>query len=675
MKNSHPVRRAAPAHACAVGLALLSTLCAGQAGAADSQIKAFATQNAALPPAPALTLEDLQRRSRLREVRLSPDGSKIAYLASEGQATALYVMDVATRTARQLVPNAGRVMLHWAPDSNMVFLDSPSAVSSVNLADGTAAKLLAADTKLDQRMLAVDPVNPHKVLVEEYDSKASAYRIFRIGVDGQREPVYTSSTKLRDVLMDTQGKPNFIKTLAADYSQVVSYRKGDQWVELTRCKPVRTCTLVAASPDGATLTMAVPYKDDRRSLVQFDVATRKMKLLHTDPAGIADLRNAVVDRQAVMAVYDLPKRRNFGLTPRAKRVADAIGKKFANANVTVQPSAGKGPWLLTETAANLPQERYWLYDESARSFTEVLAEERAKANPLPQEQLAAKLPVSYKASDGMTIHGYLSLPPGRDAAKVPLVTMVHGGPWNHFDSEYHTLLQWMVNRGVAVFQPNFRASTGYGDRYMLAAGEDFGNGRVQRDIIEGVHYLLANGIGDKTRLAIMGDSFGGYSTLLALTHTPELFRFGFAAVPPPEFSRTLMAVSNADSGNTDSMPFGSRLKEMGIRYSDAAAMQRIMDQSPAANVDKLTKPLVIIAGGKDEKVEIAAVTDYVAKLQAAKRDVALLVDPDEGHNPRKPIVRQAYVHLLDRMMHKHLGLLAPAAPSPELDAYLKQHLK
>jgi dipeptidyl aminopeptidase/acylaminoacyl peptidase len=114
---------------------------------------------------------------------------------------------------------------------------------------------------------------------------------------------------------------------------------------------------------------------------------------------------------------------------------------------------------------------------------------------------------------------------------------------------------------------------------------------------------------------------------------------------------------------------------MGIDLTDSAAMKAINDASPAANGDKITRPLMILAGGKDQMVDVAGVTDYVARLQGQGKRVSLLLDPEEGHNPRKPIVRQAYSHLLQRMMHQHLGTSAPAAPSPELAKYLEQTLK
>src|SRR5262249_25063321 len=151
--------------------------------------------------------------------------------------------------------------------------------------------------------------------------------------------------------------------------------------------------------------------------------------------------------------------------------------------------------------SQLQQDRYWLYDPIKRAAERILDDEQGAQRSSPQ--YAIKHPISYKASDGMLIHGYLTLPRGTAPHKLPLVTVVHGGPWARVDNDFHWLPQWLANRGYAVFQPNFRASTGYGDKYMLSAHMDFGNGRVQRDISDGVQWLLAHGIGDKNRLAIL----------------------------------------------------------------------------------------------------------------------------------------------------------------------------
>lgn len=667
---SRQIVRAAPAHA----LILAACLALLPAHAAPTLQKALA-KNAALSAAAPIAEVNLMRRARLAQVKLSPDGATIAFLESDDKGQHLTVLATRTNEKKRLLTLAGRQELHWSSDSSMLFLDSGDGLANVTLADGTSGKLAAFDRKTEQRFIAIDPHRPRHALTDSYDRAGKLYRINRVAADGSTEVVYESDRKAMEFLLDEQGKVNFIHTLDADFTPVISQRQGDKWVEVTRCKRLRACTLVGAGK--GTLNMLVNHADDRKTLVQLNLATKASRVLHTDPERVSDLRQVIVSPasgEPLFAVYDMPERRNYGLTPAAKQAARDIAKRFPDSNISIGASDSAPRWLLTERGARLQQERYWLYERAARRITPLLEQERALGQPLAEEQLARKIALRYRASDGVTAHGYLSLPPGKDASTLPMMTLVHGGPWGKFDSDYTTLVQMLVNRGVAVFQPNFRASTGYGDKYTMAPGSDFGNGRVQADIIDGVRWLLASGVGDKRRLGIMGDSFGGYATLLALTHTPDLFQFGMAMVPPTDFVRTMKNAA-AGPGYGDEPPFSVTLAEMGVDLANTAAMQRITDASPAANAARIGKPLLIIAGGKDKMVDIAGVTDFVATVQGLDKPVTLLVDPEEGHSPRKQIVRQAYTHLLQAMVHQYFGGPAASVPSPELAKYLEQHIR
>ena len=640
-------------------------------------LKQIAARNLALPAAPRIKDDDFSRRSRLREVKLSPDGVWIAYLESGEKNAVLKLLNVATQEKRQLLAELGRIQLHWSTDSRALFLDTGEALSLLQIKDATSARIAAFDRKLQQRFVSVDPSRPQHALVDEFDGAAPRYRLSRIGADGAREVLYEGAKRLLDFLQDDQGQLSFIRALDDDYLQQVTRRHHGKWLAATHCKRLRACNLVSASADGRVVNMLLASGDDRKSLIQLDLASNTRRVLHSDPAALADLDHVQRSPRtgaALFAVYQAPRRRSYGLTAAARQAAADIDKRFPDASISIHASEDASHWLLTERGARLSQERFWLYDRKLRSVRPILQQERALGEPLPERQLAQKIPLHYRASDGALVHGYLSLPPGKDAARLPLLTMVHGGPWSSVDGEYNTLVQLLVNRGNAVFQPNFRASTGYGDKYMLAPKADFGNGRVQADIIDGVKWLVANGVGDARRLAIMGDSFGGYSTLLALTHTPDLFQFGMATVPPPDFSRTMRAAAGGPAMPGE-VPLALQISETGIDLDDAALMKRLADASPAAHSGKIRKPLLVIAGGKDQMVEIAAVTDYVARLQGSGKPVSLLVDPDEGHQPRKPILRQAYVYLLQRMLHQHLGGPPVAAPSAELAKFLEQTMK
>jgi dipeptidyl aminopeptidase/acylaminoacyl peptidase len=668
-----------PRLACA-SLMLSAFVTSAQAAPASLEtrsVKQIAARNLALPPAPQIKDEDFSRRSRLREVKQSPDGAWIAYLESGDNTASLKLLNVATGDKRQLLAELGRTQLHWSTDSQALFLDTGEALSLLQIKDGASTRIAAFDGKFKQRFVSVDRSRPQHALVDEFDSTAPRYRLARIGADGAREVLYEGPKHLIDFLQDGKGQLSFIRALDDNYLQQVSRRQDGKWVAATQCKRLRSCKLVSASDDGRVVDMLQASGDDRDSLVRIDLAANTRRVLHSDPAALADLDQVQLSPRtgaALFAVYDAPRRRNYGLTGPARQAATDIDKRFPDASISIGASEDAAYWLLTERGARVQQERFWLYDRKLRTFRAILEQERALGEPLPEQQLAHKIALHYRASDGALVHGYLSLPPGKDASRLPLLTMVHGGPWGAFDGGYQTLVQLLVNRGIAVFQPNFRASTGYGDKYRLAPKADFGNGRVQADIIDGVKWLVANGVGDSRRLAIMGDSFGGYSTLLALTHTPDLFQFGMATVPPPDFVRTMRAAA-AGPAMPGELPFGMTLSENGIDLGDAAAMKRIADSAPAVNPEKISKPLLVIAGGKDQMVDIAAVTDYVARLQGGGKQVSLLVDPDEGHNLRKPIMRQAYVYLLQRMLHQHLGGPAVPAPGAELAKFLEQSMK
>jgi len=631
-----------------------------------------------LPVPPHLTSADLSRRPRLRDVRLSPDGRRLAWLDVDGQKASVMVMDLATRERRVLLRNLGRAELHWGSGGEVLFLNEGGAISAVSLHDGHGARIATLDRKLRQEFAFVDPTRPAHVVVTEFDRSKPLFRMHRVDAAGARELLYESAREARDFLLDAEGQLAFVRELGPDYVQLVMRRTADGWREATRCKRLRACGLVSVTPDGRTLTMIVNHDDDRRALVEVDVATGRQRLLASDSRGIADLRTVVLTprtQRVRFAVYDMPARRNEGLDDEARSIAGDIARRFPEGGVTVELAEDGPRALLTERGPRLMHDRYWLYDRRKRDVEELLADERVAGNPVAEQHLAPKIPVRYRASDGFLVHGYLTLPPGRDPATVPLVTHVHGGPWGKIENDYQDRVQLLVNRGYAVFQPNFRASTGYGDRYMLAGKGDFGNGRVHKDILDGIHWLLEQGVGDRSKLAIMGDSFGGYSTFLALTHTPDMFRFGIAGVPPPDFVRSLRDTAAGGNDAGTGVPYARRFADLDLDLDNAAALARIEADAPIRHPHKVTSPLLVLAGGKDDKVSIASVTEYVAKLQTLGKPVTLLVDPDEGHHPGKPIIRQAYVYLLEKMLHVHFGGPEVPAPSPELAQYLEKTIR
>lgn len=662
-----------------VMLAVLALAGQGNAAARSDDLRQLLRENAALAPAAAISSAMLYQAPRLRAVRLAPDGSALAYLENDGDEIRLNLLDTSATTlaqqaGRRLLSPAGAIDLHWSGDSGTLFVVAPDALSAVTLANGASRKIAVLNGKLERKVLMPDAGRPQHILTTEFDAAAKLHRVLRFGADGQATMLYQGTRPVRQVLLDAHGQIAVMASKAPDGAILIERRAGAAWQTMLRCPRRDDCTLVSLAPDGRSLRLiGVPINagdGDRSALQEIDMASGRRRIVHSDPERVSDVARIVAGR---FAVHDAPSRHNIGLTPSARQTAAAIARRFPGGGIELQASTAANLLLLTERGARLQQPRHWLYRPAGGVFEPILQTQRNAAGALPEAQLGAMIALRYPASDGMPLHGYLSLPPGKPTAGLPLMTIVHGGPWMRTDASYQPLVQWLVNRGVAVFQPNFRASTGHGLRYRTPPPAAFANGRVQADITDGVRWLLAHGVGDKRRLAIMGYSFGGYATLMALGGTPQLFQFGMAIAPPPDFARTMRDLAALPEAAAD-------LRDNGIVVGDDAALDAIAQAAPVRHIEHLTKPLLILAGGQDRLVPPAAIADYVARLQENNKPVTLLIDPDEDHNPRGARFRQASLYLLERALADYLGLtnlagVTGTAPADApLQAYLARHV-
>ncbi|TFW17825.1 S9 family peptidase [Massilia arenosa] len=722
----------------AVTLALSAGSAAGAVpapqGASNASFKTAVHAVERLPQAAPLQMQDLSRRARIRDTALAPDGRQLAWIEADGPNLAIKVMPLPVSAkasasapastaasapataARQLAQFQGRAALAWSHDGTILFVDSGDALTAIDSATGTATRIADLAPQKKRTFAMADPVRPHAALIT--DTAAATQTITRVtpatgtagaprssspAIPAQASPgtvtgsatanaaaassasagastgpavasAATSETiysgrPLDEFLLAPDGSVAFALWSDPDGAQVVARRAGTEWKELTRCPQFEPCTLVAASPDGGHLQLLATIDRNRKGLVDLDTASAQRRTVFDDPDAIADTLDVTLSLETgmpLLARLAAPTRHVAAIAPAEQTTAAELARRFKDSNIAVQASAG--PLLIEEYGPRQPQPKYWLYDRTSHGVTEVLGQVRAAGQPLGAEQLAPTLAVSWRARDGATIHGYLTLPPGRMVSKVPLLTMAHGGPWARMEYGFSSLAQLVASRGVAVFMPNFRASTGHGSAYMRAPGARFGNGPAQTDIIDGVRWLQAQGIGDPKRLAIMGDSFGGYAVLLALTQEPELFQFGMAMSAPTDFAQVARALAQQ-------VPVeAARMRYLGLDTTDTAAMDAIAADAPARHAAQVKRPLYLIAGGKDDKVDAQATRAYAAALQEKNgNSVTLLLDPEEGHFPRKPIAREAYVHALETLLHRHFGTAAPAAPSPALAAYLQQN--
>lgn len=268
---------------------------------------------------------------------------------------------------------------------------------------------------------------------------------------------------------------------------------------------------------------------------------------------------------------------------------------------------------------------WFLYDASSRSVSVV-----GRAYPdVPPDAIAPILLLDYVAADGMQLRGYLTLPPGRDASKLPLIVFPHGGPAARDYLEFDWWAQAMASRGYAVFQPQFRGSSGFGEAYQQAGYGEWGR-KMQTDVSDGVKYLAEQGIIDTARVCIVGASYGGYAVLQGMATEPDIYRCGVSVAGVSDLPEMLKSEAR-DAGYTNESR--NPVIRYWNRYMGAQGRndEVLVGLSPSRKASAFQGPVLLIHGRDDTVVPLAQSEIMNRALRAAGKDVELLVLDGEDH--------------------------------------------
>ena len=254
-------------------------------------------------------------------------------------------------------------------------------------------------------------------------------------------------------------------------------------------------------------------------------------------------------------------------------------------------------------------------------------------------------PISYTSRDGLTINGYLTLPKGVAAKNLPVVINPHGGPWARDAWRFNPEVQFLANRGYAVFQMNFRGSTGYGRKFWEASFKQWGK-TMQDDVTDGVQWLIKEGVADPKRVAIYGGSYGGYTTLAGIAFTPDLYA---AAVD-------YVGVSNLFTFMNTIPPYWKPFLDMFQEMVGDPVKDKdlLTATSPALHADKIKTPLFVAQGAKDPRVNIAESDQMVEALKKRGVTVEYMVKDNEGHGFRNEENRFEFYEAMEKFLSKHI---------------------
>jgi dienelactone hydrolase len=499
-----------------------------------------------------------------------------------------------------------------------------------------------------------------------------------VDAQGKTRLLLEAAWPVRSVLLNADGELAF--TAAFDglgYETVIRQYTAAGPRELLRCGNREEGRLVGYNQAEHTLWLLSRHDEDKLSLRCWREESGRWETMHRDPAGVADanalLWSAAREDWLAIAYHDA-RRCWYGNDDGTRATLSALEQQLPAANLELSTTTDGHLWLVQAQLSDLALDRCYLYQPEENRLQPLFASEDAAQSMPPRG--AVMYPVCYRASDGMLLHGYVLLPDGIAADTAPLIAWLHGGPISRMYDEYNGGIQLLVNRGYAVFVPNFRVSTGYGLEYVLAAKGDVGNGRVLADIIDGLDFLLAEGIGDRERQAVMGMSFGGYASLLALSHHPARFRFAFAGAPPTEYGwiKQWQAEHDRDDLRPEGPPLTLRFPQLGFPYEDAAWREKMQRESPLAALPALQAPAYIWAGARDDRVPLKSIVHYVGEARRLGKPLSLLIDPDAGHNPESELGTEASLYMIELAAHRHFGG-GISSVSPELQAFLKKNTR
>lgn len=509
---------------------------------------------------------------------------------------------------------------------------------------------------------------PNQILVGLNDRDPKFHDVYRLDLTtGERELVIQNDSQVAFWVSDLDGNVRLAyRTTQDGGSEILRVTDGKLGDVVYGCNSRETCQPVRFHKDGEKVYLQSNKGDDTDliRLMLMDAQSGATQLVEADPEGQVDFGGAAFDdaTEELMATYYVGDRiRIYPKTPYAEKALATLREELPDGELSLGSQTSDGKQWIVRISRDVDPGSVYVFDRAAGTV-EKLYSSRPE---LPSEHLAEMRPVRYKARDGLEVTAYLTLPRGKGEKNLPVVINPHGGPWARDTWGYDSFAQFLANRGYAVFQPNFRGSTGYGKEFLNAGNNEWGTGYMQHDITDGVQYLIDQGIADPEKVCIMGGSYGGYATLAGLAFTPDVYACGVSIVGPSNLITLLDSIP----------PYWAPLKKIfDVRLgdqNDPEDRERLIAQSPLHSAEKIKAPLLVIQGANDPRVKQAESDQIVEAMHRLGREVKYMVAPDEGHGFRSEKNRLAMNVGFEEFLSEQLGGRFQEEVDPEIATHLE----
>ena len=658
---------------------VFAILCAGLLAATP---RSALGQNGAQPP--IIDRELFFGDPEISGAQISPDGKFIAFVKPFKGTRNVWVKrtEEPFDAAKPITNDKSRPVTQyfWSRDGKYILFvqdkagDENYLVYAVNPAENPAAgeDVPAARNLTDVKgvragIYAVPRSEPDAMYIGLNDRDKAWHDLYKVKIStGERTLVRKNTERITGWVFDLKDQLR-LATRAADNGDTEVLRVDDNgFTKVYSCNVFETCGPVRYHKDGRRVYFETNKgaNIDLTRLELFDPATGKEELVESDPLNRVDFGNAnfsEVTDDLILTTYDDERTRLYWKDKDYEADYKLLRKKLPGKEIgLVNSTKDERLFLIVANSDTEPGERY-LFDRNTKKLT-LQYRIREKLN---RDYLAPMTAVRYKSSDGLEIPAYLTLPKGVPAKNLPVIVLPHGGPWGRDSWGYNGFAQFLANRGYAVLLPNFRASTGYGKKFLDAGNKQWGD-KMQDDVTWGAKYLVAQGIADPKRIGIMGGSYGGYATLAGVTFTPDLYAAAVDIVGPSNLVTLLETIP----------PYWESIRKLFYaRMGDPATPEgkaQLERQSPLNHASKIKTPLLVIQGANDPRVNKREADQIVIALRDRNYPVEYLVAPDEGHGFARPVNNMAMFATTEKFLAKHLGGRYQETMTPEVAQRLKE---
>ena len=602
-------------------------------------------------------LEDFFRNSDRSGYQISPDGNYFSFLAPYEDRMNIFVQRIGSEDTVRLTSETARSVAGymWTTNERILFMkdtagDENYQLYGVNL-DGSDLRAYTAFPGV--RTTLIDDLEdvPNEVIIGMNKRQAEIFDPYRLNLEtGELTQLAENPGNWQGYMTDHEGKLRVVTAIVDGVNTQILYREHEE----EEFRPVLT-TNFKESVDFMEFT-----PDNRLVYAATNLGRDKVALVLMNPATCEELEHLYAHEQYDVSSISYSRKRKKLLAVYCQGHKDPIRHYFDDEEAAFREhlrSFFEGR-RFGITATDKEEQKYLIYVGSDRTRGRYYFYDRAVGSPvllaelapwLQEEDMVAMHPVTYTSRDGLTIEAYLSLPhpyTPETAKALPVVVHPHGGPWARDSWGYSAVVQFLCNRGYAVFQMNFRGSTGYGRKFLEASYKQWGQA-MQDDITDGVNWLIEQGIADAKRVAIYGGSYGGYATLAGLCFTPDLYACGIDYV----------GVSNLLTFMQTIPPYWRPLLEM--MYEQVGDPEKDLEMlraySPALQAHLIKAPLFIAQGANDPRVNKAESDQMVEALRARGVEVEYMVKDDEGHGFHNQENRFDFYRAMERFLKEQMG--------------------